>query len=286
MLNTLRVTIHNLIGLRGVRRRDYASAIVHFSKALQLSPTLPALLINRSFAYQAIGDYHQAAQDCTRAIELDPRIAMAFYNRGICAKALEDHDLAIADHSQAVALDPNFAGAFGELGVAYFCKHRHAEAITSFDRAIAIDPRDPDHYRNRGYARFHQGDFREASDDLRHSLQLEADPFAMLVCYLAQARNGNSTKHELARDAGAQTSEAWPFPVVAFFLGALTADGVLAKASGSIQEAEAHFYLGQWHLLRGNHADAAEAFRQAAKVGPSYLVEYVGAIAELRRLQA
>jgi lipoprotein NlpI len=285
MLNALRATVHNLIGLRGVRLRNSASAIVQFSRALELVPTFPAALINRSFAYQMTGDYHQAAQDCTRAIELDPRNAMAFYNRGICAKALEDHDLAIADHSQAVALDPNYAAAFGELGVAFSCKHRHAEAIASFNRAIAIDPREPEYYRNRGYAQFYRGEFSEASDDLRRSLQLEAEPFAMLLCYLAQARNGNSTTQELARHAAGQPSNAWPFPVVALFAGTLTPDGLLAKASSSMQEAEAHFYLGQWHLLRDNNADAIEAFRRTIRIGPSYLVEYAGSIAELRRLQ-
>ena len=286
MLNPLRATIHNWLGMLGLRRHDYVSAIAHFSRAIQLSPTFPAALINRSFAYQAIGEYRQAAEDCTRAINLDPRIAIAFYNRGICAKALEDHDQAIADHSQAVALDPNFAGAFGELGVAYSCKHLHAEAIANFDRAIAIDPKHADHYRNRGYARFHRAEFSEASEDLRRSLQLEVDPFAMLVCFLAQARNGNPATHELARDAGTRASDAWPFPVVAFFLGALTRDAVVAKASGSMQEAEVHYYVGQWHLLRDSHADAVEAFRRTIRIGPSYLVEYAGAVAELRRLQS
>jgi lipoprotein NlpI len=285
MLNPLGATIYNLVGTLSIRRRDYATAIVHFSKAIEFSPTLPAPLINRSFAYQATGDYRHAAQDCTRAIELDPGIAMAFYNRGICAKTLEDHDLAISDHSQAVALDPNFAAAFGELGVAYSCKHRHEEAIASFNKAIAIDPTEPEYYRNRGYAQFYRGEFSKASDDLRRSLELEADPFAMLLCYLANARNGNSTVHELERDARALSSDAWPFPAVSLFLGALVPEAALAKASGSMQEAEAHFYLGQWYLLRSNQADAAEAFRRAVRLGPSYLVEYTGGIAELRRLQ-
>jgi len=48
---------------------------------------------------------------------------------------------------------------------------------------------------------------------------------------------------------------------------------------------EANFYIAQWHLLRGQQAQALPLLNNAASDCPKHIVEYEGAVAELRRLQ-
>jgi lipoprotein NlpI len=197
---------------------------------------------------------------------------------------LADFDRAIADHSRAIALKPDFARAHAELGVAYTCKHQHDRAIDSLTRAIALEPTNAGNYRERGFARFFRGDFDEAAADLRRSIASERDAYAMLMCHLAQARCGVDSDGELEAVARALHPGRWPYPVIDLFLGYETPDATLSAAPNSYAQAEAHFYIGEWHLLHHNRADAENALEQAVRTCPPNFHEYVAAIAEIRRL--
>jgi len=50
------------------------------------------------------------------------------------------------------------------------------------------------------------------------------------------------------------------------------------------ERCKAQFYLGQWHLLREERANSIEALRNAVKSCPKGFIEYIGALAELKRL--
>ncbi len=274
-------------GLRCLRRGQYATALVHLNKAARAYSRLPApFFCNRALAHQAAGDHAGAILDCDRAIELDPNLAMAFHNRGVSEKVLGDFDRAIADHLRAIALEPSFAWAHAELGVAYTCRHEHDLAIASLTRAITLEPTNAGCCRERGFARFFRGDFEDAAADLRQSLGSEHDPYAMLMCYLAQARRGADATGDLEADAYALGNERWPFSVIDLFLGQLTPDATLAAAPNDYARGEGQFYVGQWHLLQQNRTDAEQALEQATRACPPNFHEYVGAIAELRRLAA
>jgi rhomboid protease GluP len=58
-----------------------------------------------------------------------------------------------------------------------------------------------------------------------------------------------------------------------------------AAAGKPGDKCEAEFYIGEWHLLRGNNADARSALQAAADTCPKGFVEYDGAVAELKRLR-
>jgi tetratricopeptide (TPR) repeat protein len=274
-----------LRGYRCMRRGQYQAALVHLNKAQRAHSGLPAAFFcNRALAHQATGNHASAIEDCDRAIELDPGLGIALHNRGISAKVLGDFDRAIADHSRAVALLPGFAWAHAELGVAYTCRQEHNRAVDSLTRAVTLEPGNPGCWRERGFARFFRGDFEEAAADLRQSLASEPDPYAMLMCYLARSRRGEEAAGGLAADAYALRNERWPHPVIDLFLGQLTPDAVLSEAPSDIARGEAHFYLGQWHLLRHNPTEARQALEQATRTCPPNFHEHVGAVAELRRL--
>ena len=77
----------------------------------------------------------------------------------------------------------------------------------------------------------------------------------------------------------------WPFAVTELYLGTRSPAATLVAAATPEQKCEAQFYLGQWHIVRGNRADAETALRAAVETCPKSFTEYRAAVAELKRLK-
>jgi rhomboid protease GluP len=56
-------------------------------------------------------------------------------------------------------------------------------------------------------------------------------------------------------------------------------------AGNSEERCEAHFYIGEWHLMRGSENEALPALRSAVGMCPTEFAEYEGAVAELGRIE-
>jgi rhomboid protease GluP len=64
----------------------------------------------------------------------------------------------------------------------------------------------------------------------------------------------------------------------------MTVEAVLAAATTPEEAAEAQFYLGEWHLMRNDRANAEDALRRAVQSLPPFFSEYMGAVVALERL--
>jgi lipoprotein NlpI len=106
----------------------------------------------------------------------------------------------------------------------------------------------------------------------------------MLFRYLAQRRVGETAAAELEANAGRLKSKQWPYAVVDLYLGKRSPAATLEAAKGSSERCEAEFYVGQWHILKGDAAAAAAAHKIAADTCPKDFHEYLAAVAELKRL--
>jgi hypothetical protein len=73
--------------------------------------------------------------------------------------------------------------------------------------------------------------------------------------------------------------------VIEFYLGRRSPDEMLSAAVNPEQRCEAQFYLGEWHLLRGNSSKAKSALQAAADTCPKSSDAYQGAVADLGRLK-
>jgi lipoprotein NlpI len=77
-----------------------------------------------------------------------------------------------------------------------------------------------------------------------------------------------------------------PRSFVELFLGRGTPEAILRDAPTTPSDhCEAEFYVGEWHLLRGDHLKAKDALKAAVDNCPKAIVEYDFARAELQRLQ-
>ena len=137
-----------------------------------------------------------------------------------------------------------------------------------------------------GVAKFEKGDFQGAAANLLRSVDLTNDLYAILLRYLARARAGEtSALAELQTRAGRLNAKNWPYAMIEFYLGRRTPEQALAAAGNPDQYCQAQFYIGQWHLVKGNAALAAAPLQAAIATCPKDFIEFTGAVAELKRMQ-
>lgn len=180
--------------------------------------------------------------------------------------------------------------AFNDRGSSWMNKKGYVNAISDYSEAIRLNPQFAMAFFNRGIAHFHLKQFTLAAADFKQSQQLSGDTYASIWLYLAHANNGDKdAKLELATDTK-NIKPDWPAPVVMLYLGKNHPGAVTAAVSNADPKAhngqmcEANFYLGEWHLIRGDKEHARSLFSKAASECPLENVEYAGAVSELERL--
>ena len=92
------------------QRGEYRQAILHFSKALELSPpanTKHVLHSNRSASYCLLEDYESALEDALEVVRLNPEWAKGYSRKGAALHHSKRYDEAIAAYTMGLELDPD-----------------------------------------------------------------------------------------------------------------------------------------------------------------------------------
>ncbi len=294
----LRRNPNNVMALTN-RGNAYASAgqqqraIEDYSTALELNRDDAKVYANRCNAYNILGEYEKALADCDKAVELDPTHTLAFLNRGNIYSALYESERAIENYNQALALNSNFSNALKSRGAAYYNLRQYDAAIADFDKVIEMHPEEVWGYRFRAQAFFDDGKWDAAWQDFIRLSDLDPDNyFSVIWRYIAGARAGEKVRNQLSKDAKRLDLSRWPGPMIELFLKDRSPNGVLEAAQTNTAQTldeslcEANFYIGQYHLLRGNTIVATEHFMETLTTKITGFKEYAAAEAELRRLGA
>ena len=265
---------------------DDERAIADYDTAIRLDPNYSYPYNGRANAWRAKGEIDRALADYDQAVRLNPTYVTAIINRGAAWRSKGDHDRAIADYDVAIRLDPTDANAFNSRGNAYNDKQDYDRAIADFGTAIGLDPNAANPYRSRGYANFYQADYAAAASDLARAVEREPDQaYGAIWLYLARARAGDGgAVADLETNAARLKPAEWPYPVAELYLGRRTAVATLAAPRKAGDRCEAQFYVGEWHLLKGDRAAARSAMQMAVEMCPNTFIESLGAMAELQRL--
>jgi tetratricopeptide (TPR) repeat protein len=191
---------------------------------------------------------------------------------------------------QWVEVQSNLGDALATLGERESGTAKLEEAVVAYREVLKEWTRErvplqwANTQKNLGYVLFDKGDFAGAALDLQEVVD-GTDPYPILWLYLARARIGRrDAKSDLAHGAAGLNQSQWPYPVIDLFLGNRTPQGMVAAANKPDERCEAQYYLGQWNILRGAHANATEALHSAVESCPKTFTEYAGAVAELKRL--
>lgn len=203
----------------------------------------------------------------------------------------------LKEASLAVKQAPNSWRTHGCRAHAYFANGDFARAVADYTRAISLGASDPDIYYSRGRARFYAGQLQQAADDFAKSgLERKGTDEQDSVLYSelwrvwTQKRLGIQPSPAQARLAAADPRGEWPRAALAMLHGQMSVQDMLSTLDakkGDERElalAEAYFYAGQWYMLQGDKATAADYFRKTREKGITMYVEHVGAGFELRAL--
>jgi len=262
------------------------NALADCVKALSLDSDNVAALQIRGNILQGRGETDKALADYDQAIALGASNALVFVDRGNIWIAKGDADKALADFDRAVELNDKSAPIYLDRGSAWLAKGDADKALADFDRAIEITPNNVIAWTNRGDAAMIKGDKAKAAADFKQALKLNpANAYAALWLFLAREGAAEAAT-ELQAQAAKLPQDAWPWPVVQYYLSGKDAQAMLAAAKTPDDQCEAQFYLGMESLLKKANSEALPYIRKAAETCPKNFAEYFQAVSELKRLDA
>jgi tetratricopeptide (TPR) repeat protein len=307
--------LHSAYDARGAayaRKGDFDRSIADATRAIEIDPNFVAAHVNRANGRLHKGDFDGAISDATKAIEIAPNNANAYDNRGFAYLRKGDYDLAIADATKAIQIDPHLAHVYAYRAEAYRRKgdqepgaadnlqalepepkrttgvaERDADmAIADYAKLIEIEPKNFRYPRALGLLLFVKSDFKGASANLLHALELKDDLYVILFRYLARAHSGerDAAEAELAESARRWKVRVWPYALIELYLGKRSPEAMLDAAVKRSDRCMVQFHVGEWHALRSQSAEALTALRGAAEICSRDSFEYRAAGAELARL--
>lgn len=277
-------------------RGQLERAVSDFDEAIRRGKEAPAPQVatwhvGRARANVALGRRPAAGEDFARAVQLDPKNPEILIERGDNRLYQGEPAAALADYQAALTLDPSSVPANSRIGWALLDQGQYEPAIAAASKVIQLRPDSGLGYWDRGVFRFLAGRFAEADADFRRVVELTPkNMHAMMWGHFARARAGQGGTDVLARQAQGVNMAEWPGPVLAAVAGtsspeaAVGATQVDEPGRRRRREAEAHFYLGELALTRGDTAAAEEHFRKAVATDVREFVEYTASRIELQRM--
>ncbi|KAF8257693.1 activator of Hsp70 and Hsp90 chaperone [Lactarius quietus] len=173
------------LGAEAYKKRDFAAAITHFSKAWEIWPKDITFLTNLGAAYFEQGDYDKSIETCQKAVDegrdlrADYKLVAKAYGRigSACAKkedladAIRFFEKSLTEHrtpdilnklkeiertkaaaDRAAYIDPGLSAEAREEGNRLFKEGDFAGAVKSYTESIKRDPSDARGYNNRALA--------------------------------------------------------------------------------------------------------------------------------------
>jgi lipoprotein NlpI len=215
----------------------------------------------RAWAREHLGRYEEALQDTTRALELDAKNGDAQETRAFELKMLRRFDEARGQYEKAEQYAHDHYGFHIGRGQLNYYSGRFVDAQADFRRAASVSKKE---------------------DSYQHSL---------IWLFLASTKAGADAKAEVRPYLDAMGS-GWPAPAVKLFMGTMGVEALLEAARNADETTalkrlcEAHFFIGQYYLLKDESANANRAFEQAIATDVRQYYELVYAKWELQRTSA
>ena len=144
--------LHCLTGLIHHDRGEFAGAIRHFTKALEINPDYAEARLNLMITYNDLGKYEEArkllpsmkedtdADGNPRDAITVNKIANSHAYTAELYLAIGDHENAARELERALAIRPKFADLRCRLGVAYRQTGRLADSVVQLVEALKINP--------------------------------------------------------------------------------------------------------------------------------------------------
>jgi len=166
-------------GSASLQKKDYASAIINYSKAIEMSPFEINNYYNRGIAFFKSRKEKEADEDFDEVIVMDPRMSSAYVYRGLCRERLGKHKDALNDYTKALELNPNDAAIHNNIAYLYVSANHEnfrdkAKALEHSKKAAELSKeKNAEILDTLARAYFINGQVKEAIDTENKALKLE-----------------------------------------------------------------------------------------------------------------
>jgi tetratricopeptide (TPR) repeat protein len=293
-LDSSHVSAHMNLGLTLSSMRRFDEAIVHLNEARRLRPGEPRIHEFVAAALQSNGRIEEALAAYTEALRLDPESADNTFSVGLMLMRLGRFEEAIEPLESAVRLNPKHDNFRYHLSNAYNRTLRFETAVDSFTVLLELRPGLPEGLQSRAWnALYAGGRGAMVAADATRFLEVVAwkhqtAPFMAIVASFGYRQAGQVAGAEAILDEAIARgkAEVWPSPVIRYLRGRQSLEDLLAEADTTDRRTEARAYIGLDLLLKGRGAEAREHLQWVRDYGNRRFLEYVLAVAELRRMGA
>ena len=290
-LNSTHAPFHVDLGGVYMSLRRWDDSLAEFNEAIRLDPNRGDTYNMLGFLYDNTRRYEEALAANKKAAELAPENPANFHNIGLMYIKLGRYAEALAPLERALKMAPSYQSARYHLANAFSKLGRYKESIDSYAKLLERDPDSADLIASRAWNYMYMGGSgREAAADAEHYLKLfgwrtESGPYQGLIAIISFRSAGLDDKAAAVISQAQRKADAtiWPFKIIRFFDGQITADELLAVAASTDQRTEAHAYIGMDLRLKNKSAEARTHFEWVKQYGNPTFYEYSLALAELER---
>ena len=159
-------------------KKEYATAVAEYTKAIQINKNFAEAYFKRGLAYDRLAQPDSAIADFTKVIELAAKdeqaarnAAGAYANRCMVYSEKRDYVRAVADCNEALKLKPDFGIAYLYRADSNLSLGKNFQAILDYSKAIDIAPSFVA-YHNRGLAYLRISEYRKAIADFTKAIEL------------------------------------------------------------------------------------------------------------------
>src|SRR4030042_2704016 len=92
-------------GKASLNKKDYQTAIEHYTKAIEMSPFVMSHYYDRGIAFYRKGEEKKAIEDFDKVTILEPRSSSAYIYRGLCKLKGGDYQGALNDYKRALEMN-------------------------------------------------------------------------------------------------------------------------------------------------------------------------------------
>lgn len=271
----------------------YKEAIAAYNRAIRINPDYAAAYYNLGHAYSNLKQYDRAIRAFRQAIHYEPDNIEAYFALGYAYFDSRKDAEAAAAFEEAIRRKPDNPYAYFNLGLLYFPNGPHAKAVDAFTQAILRDPRYSEAYYHRAYAYLYMGRENSAAGDAEIYLSLkgwraESSLPMAIVAYFGhtQARREAEARRVLEEAARHGDTSSWPFPVIEYLRGEVSAQDLFMSAPDDAKKRKARAYIGVNLSLQGDHKAALDHLRWVKDHGSPGTVEFALALSEMERIKA
>lgn len=186
------IVAHSNLAHAKLAQGEYAIAIEHAQRAVELNPEMVPSLLHLGRAYRETGQLQESATALKQAIVIAPEDAEAHNQLGQTLLSAGQVAQAEAAYREAVRVDPGHAESHNNLGNVLLRQNREADAVQWFLIAVDLNPYRAESWSNLGACYILQGKNEEAGDALSRSLELDSGNAVTHVNYAVTLMNAGN----------------------------------------------------------------------------------------------